>query len=91
MDSSVAATAQLLGLELSSRAQETPVDDAETERERQKDEAYVREKSREELEKLLLKAEAVIRARERGSFSLKRLLPILRIFTFLATYSDKFF
>jgi len=66
MDSSVAATAQLLGLELSSRAPGAAEDGVDAERERQKDEAYVREKSREELERLLLKAEAVIRARERG-------------------------
>lgn len=68
MDASVAATAQLLGLELSSRAPDAADSSVGAEREREKDEAYVREKSREELEKLLLKAEAVIRARERGMF-----------------------
>ena len=63
MDASVVATAQLLGLELASRSPEA-ADDGAGER----DEAYVKEKSRDELEKLLLKAEAVIRARERGLY-----------------------
>lgn len=66
MDVSVTATAQLLGLELASRSPGGVVDEGvDAEEQREKDEAYVREKSREELERLLLKAEAVIRARER--------------------------
>jgi len=66
MDASVAATAHLLGLDLPSRTPDAAEDGADSEMTREKDEAYVREKSREELERLLLKAEAVIRARERG-------------------------
>lgn len=58
VDPSVALTAQMLGLDLdTSRGQE---------QDRELDENYIRDKSKEELEKLLLKAEAVIRARERG-------------------------
>lgn len=68
MDASVTATAQLLGLELASRTPDPAEGSVDAEKERERDEAYVREKSREELEKLLLKAEAVIRARERGLY-----------------------
>ncbi|KAG8755035.1 hypothetical protein FRC14_004410 [Serendipita sp. 396] len=57
VDASVAAAAAMLGLEVA----DSPVDQG-----RGITEEYIREKSREELEKLLFKAEAVIRARERG-------------------------
>ncbi|CAG8743411.1 15691_t:CDS:1 [Acaulospora colombiana] len=56
VDPSVIATAQMLGLNLEGAADQ----------DRLLDEEYIRDKSKEELEKLLLKAEAVIRARERG-------------------------
>jgi hypothetical protein len=56
VDPSVVATAQMLGLNLEGAGAE----------DRLLDEEYIRDKSKEELEKLLLKAEAVIRARERG-------------------------
>lgn len=59
VDASVALTAQMLGLDLDAQAKQ--------EQDRELDEEYIREKSRDELEKLLLKAEAVIRARERGT------------------------
>jgi len=55
--SPVTATAQLLGIDL----------DGQQERDRSFTEEYVSERSRDELTKLLLKAEAVIRARERGT------------------------
>ncbi|PVG03544.1 hypothetical protein CPB86DRAFT_869463 [Serendipita vermifera] len=55
VDPSVIATAQMLGLNLEGAADQ----------DRLLDEEYIRDKSKEELEKLLLKAEAVIRARER--------------------------
>lgn len=58
VDPSLTLTAQMLGVDL----------DASTDREYNKDldEEYIRNKSKEELEKLLLKAESVIRAREKG-------------------------
>jgi hypothetical protein len=55
----------MLGLEL-----ESPGD-----QERMVNEEYIKNKSREELEKLLFKAEAVIRARERGMFLFNALRP----------------
>jgi hypothetical protein len=58
VDPSVALTAQMLGLDLDASPGQ--------EQDRELDENYIRDKSKEELEKLLLKAEAVIRARERG-------------------------
>lgn len=57
VDASVAATAQMLGLELDAVNPDNEIDRAQTEQ-------YLRDKSKEELEKLLIKAEAVIRARE---------------------------
>lgn len=54
--SPVTATAQLLGIDL----------DGQQERDRSFTEEFVSERSRDELTKLLVKAEAVIRARERG-------------------------
>lgn len=57
--SPVTATAQLLGIDL----------DGQRDGDRTITEEYVSERSRDELTKLLLKAEAVIRARERGEFS----------------------
>ena len=56
VSSPVTATAQLLGIDL----------DGQREGDRTITEEYVSERSRDELTKLLLKAEAVIRARERG-------------------------
>ncbi|KAG8831993.1 hypothetical protein FRC18_005652 [Serendipita sp. 400] len=56
VDASVAAAAAMLGLEVA---------DSLVDQGRGITEEYIREKSREELEKLLFKAEAVIRARER--------------------------
>lgn len=52
--SPVIATAHLLGIDL------------ESSKEGMLSEEQIQEKSKEELERLLLKAEAVIRARERG-------------------------
>ena len=54
--SPVTATAQLLGIDI----------DGQHERDRSITEEFVSDRSRDELTKLLLKAEAVIRARERG-------------------------
>lgn len=54
--SPVTATAQLLGIDL----------DGQRELDKTISEEYISERSRDELMKLLLKAEAVIRARERG-------------------------
>ena len=62
VDASVAATAQMLGLELDIASPDNELDRAQTEQ-------YLRDKSKEELEKLLIKAEAVIRARENGTYN----------------------